>query len=109
MINDFQPETLIPEQTAVVTEPVFVPIQQRFRDVTIVATNLGANEEIPIFFSADNGETFEEVFQEGSAVILTETDNVKSVVAPLLLGVTKPVTVGTVGVFLFSNTTARQK
>lgn len=95
--------TLIAAQTAVVATPVPYPIEQRSLPATIMATNLVGSEAVNILFSVDGGLTFEPFSQDGEELTLTETGNSLSIVAPLMIGVTKSATGVPSGVFILSN------
>jgi hypothetical protein len=55
----------------------------------------------------DGGETFEPLAQEGADLELTATSNVLNITSPLLMGVTKTVTVGESGVFIMTTNPAK--
>ena len=93
-------EILIPAQTAAVTVVKFFSITEDDVPATLMATNLAGSESVPVVFTVDDATTSEAAFQEGTAVTLTATDNVKSINSPGRFGVTKPVTVGVSGVFV---------
>jgi len=94
-------ETLISEQTAAVTVAVGFSITIDDVPATIIATNLAGTETVPILFkvAGDIGST-EAASQEGTAVTLTATDNIKTINSPMRLAVTKPTTASAAGVFL---------
>lgn len=94
------PQTIIPLQTAEETDVKRVQITGKMWPVTLIARGLAGAEVVPVFFSVDDGITFETVFQEGSVVELTATNKVVTVNSPITIGVTKPTTAGEAGVFL---------
>lgn len=94
------PQTLIlPTQSAVAT-PAFVDVTQAMVPATLIATGLATTEEAQVLISVDDGATNQAVQQEGTTVVLTATDTVKSINSPMMVGVTKDSTVAAGGVFL---------
>lgn len=98
----FKPTPLIKEQTAAVTTAVKHPIHHRDLPATLFATNMDGAESVAVLFSVDGGTTFEPLAQDGSDLTLTATANVFNIQSPMMLGVTKSVTVGTAGVFIMT-------
>lgn len=94
--------TIIPEQTAVVTIPAPFQVKKLNLPQTLIATNLGSNEEVDVFVSIDGGATFTAAFQNGIAVVLTDTDNVVSINSPGWFAATKDATLAASGVFVSS-------
>jgi len=95
--------TVIPKQTAEVTVPVIVNLENpQALPATIVDVGLVAAETAPISFSEDDGTTKTPASQEGAVVVLTATNNVIKIDSPITLTVVKDATVGAAGVFLFS-------
>ena len=105
----FPPITIIPATTDAVTTHAVVAIQQRFYPATVVAEGLDGVEEVPLFFSTDDGENFEAFQDGGSPVVLTATNNQQGIFGPTFLGITKPATANAVGVFIWTNQQAGQK
>ncbi len=93
-------QTLIAETTDVVTAPVFVDVTLNMIPATLIGTNLAAAEEAQVLVSVDDGANSQAAQQEGSTVVLTATDSVKSINSPMMIGVTKDATVSASGVFL---------
>ncbi len=92
--------TLIPEQTGVVTTPVFNEIVGGDTPATLIATGLAGVEEVDVLISVDNGVSNQPVVQEGTTVKLTVTNNTVTINSPMTVGVIKDTTVGAAGVFL---------
>lgn len=93
-------QTLIEETTSAVTTPAFVKVTQDMVPATLIASGLATTEEAQVLVSVDDGVTNQEVLQEGTTVVLTATDTVKSINSPMMVGVTKDATVAAGGVFL---------
>lgn len=85
-------KTIIPPQTAEVTDVAQFPVVQKMLPATLFATNLGSGESAAILTSSDGGVTFEAASQDGSAMVLSNTANAISIQSPVLLGVTKTAT-----------------
>ena len=98
--------TLIPKQTAAVTDTKVIAIKQNQVPATIMANDLAGSEEVDIFFSPDGGDSFATAFQEGSAIVLTATANILTIESPVHLGVQKDATVAAVGVFVSTGVNA---
>lgn len=94
------PQTLIEPTTAAVSQIAFVDVTQDMVPATIIATGLAGVEETQVLVSVDDGATSQAAIQEGTTIVLTVTDTVKSVNSPMMIGVTKDATVGASGVFL---------
>lgn len=89
--------TIISARTGAVATKT--PVQYNEVPVSLFATLLGTGEEITIWFSEDDGTTWEELYLDGSQVLLTETNKAVTLYGPLVLAVTKPSTTAAVGVF----------
>ena len=66
---------------------------------TLIATNLAGVEEVPIFFSADDGANWEALQVDGADAVLSATANTLGIFSPVLLSVTKPGTASASGVY----------
>lgn len=93
-------QPLIAETINAITDVQFVNVTQEMVPATLIATNLVSAEEAQVLVSVDDGATTQPAIQEGTTVLLTATDNVKSVNSPMMIGVTKDATVSAAGVFL---------
>jgi hypothetical protein len=102
-----KPTPIISERTAAVSTAVEFAVVQKMIPATISATNLAGSETVAILFSVDGGETFEPLAQDGADLELTATSNVLNITSPLLMGVTKTVTVGESGVFIMTTNPAK--
>jgi len=102
--NDMAAETIISERTAAVTVHVLHAITSDMVPATIYATNLAGSEEVDIFIVTNiNGmDTFETIIQETTTVVLSATDNTKTINSPMRIAVLKDASSGTAGVFLAS-------
>lgn len=94
------PQTLIEPTTSAVSTVAFVDVTQAMVPATIIATGLVSAEEAQVLVSIDDGETSQAAQQEGTTVVLSATDTVKSINSPMMIGVTKDATVSPSGVFL---------
>lgn len=94
------PQTLIEPTTDAVSLVRFVDVTQDMVPATLIATGLATTEEAQVLVSVDDGSTSQAAQQEGTTVVLTATDTVKSVNSPMMVGVTKDATVASSGVFL---------
>ena len=97
-------ETIISERTAAVTVHVTHAITSDMVPATIYATNLATTEEVDLFIVTviDGQDTFETIIQETTTVVLSATDNTKTINSPMRIAVLKDSTAGTAGVFLAS-------
>lgn len=91
--------TLISAQTDEVATKARFPITQDRVPTTIIADNLAGAEEVDFYFSIDDGATWALLYVDGSAVVLTATDNAKTFYGPMLIGVVKDETAGACGVY----------
>lgn len=92
-------KTLISPTTAVATNDFEKVIGNQI-PATLFATNLATTEEVDISISPDAGATFETIFQEGSAVVLSATNNTMTINSPVRIRVAKDATAALSGVFL---------
>jgi len=69
---------------------------------TIVANNLAGSEEVDVFFSIDGGTTWVTLYVDGSAVVLTATDNAKTFYGPMKVGFLKDTTAGACGIYAYT-------
>lgn len=80
-----------------------VTVQKRMRittvPATLIATNLAGAEAALIFFSVDDGGTWEALSIAGSQAQLTADDSTLAIYSPMLIGVTKSATVAASGVY----------
>ncbi len=90
--------TLITAATAAATKRFNLTLDDV--PATIIATGLAAGETVALDMSIDSGTNFVTVYQGGSAVTLTSTDNVKSVNSPGVYRANKGLTAGAVGVYI---------
>ena len=95
-------QTLIPAATDAETTQKVAKIRQEALPATLFATGLAGVEVATVFISPDGGGTFEAMFQGGTAVELTATNNIISINSPMTIGVTKDATASAAGVFLNS-------
>lgn len=98
-----KPTEVIKAQAAAVTAVASFAVVQKMLPATIFASTLAGSEAVPILFSVDGGVNFEPLAQDGADLTLTATDNAFNIQSPLLLGVTKPTTVGAAGVFIMTS------
>lgn len=91
---------LIAPTTDVVDSPRAFLVNHSRLPCTLMAVGLGPDEEVAVTFSPDNGVTWESLMRSGAQVILTHQNNVASIEAPIVLGVTKTATVNPVGVYV---------
>jgi outer membrane lipoprotein SlyB len=96
-------QVLIEPTTSAVTTPAFIQVVQKMIPGTLIADGLATTEEVQILISIDDGDTNRAVQQEGSVLVLTATDFVKTINSPMTVGVTKDATVGATGVFFASH------
>lgn len=95
-----QSQILIEPTLSAVTTTKFVAITQDMTPATLFVTNLSGAEEVDVVITPDNGTTTQVIIQEGVTVVLTASDNTKSINSPMHIGVTKDATVIVSGVFL---------
>ena len=99
---------LLAPQTAATTSGSEVKylVSSKSYPVTIMAPGLAGAEEIDVFFSVDNGATWNILYDDAdTAVVLTATKTVKGVFSPMLIGLLKDVTVASVGIYVEKGTT----
>jgi len=95
------PLTLIPKQTGAEATVKFFKITADLVPATLIAAGFTSGTEIiPVLFSVDDGATSEPVVQDTTTITLTKDKKIFAVNSPMTIGVTKPVTVQEVGVFL---------
>lgn len=85
-------QILIDNTTAAIDEPVPFNTERLNSDFTLAAQGLGSSDTIDIYFSLNNGNTWELLKEGGSAVTLTADTNVRSFGSGLLMGVMKAAT-----------------
>jgi len=88
-----------PGQTALSNDHV-IQITQELLPALIWATGLSGADSIPIKLTPDKGATKETWFQDGSPVVLTATNKGEAIKTPMTIVIDKPVTSGTVAIFL---------
>lgn len=94
-------QTLIAPTTAVAQSGA-ITISREQLPVTLIAADLDGSEAITVQFSVDGGATKIAAAQDGAAVQLVVLNNVLTIRSPIVVSVSKPVTVNAVGVFLSS-------
>lgn len=94
--------TLISATTAAVTtDRVSLGVSQC--PVTIIATGLSTGEEVAFETSADGGSTWEAITLQNVAIVLSSTNNMKAIYAPMLFRLVKGVTLNPVAVAMLAN------
>lgn len=88
---------VIKPTTSAVTEKK--PIRVTRVPSTIMVTNLAGAEEVPVFFSADDGDNWETFPVDGTDFVFSATAKTLGIFSPILLSFTKPVTVAASGVY----------
>lgn len=98
------PIELIAPQTAAANgeKRVAGVYQQQPRAIpqTLIGVGLQSGDTINVQITHDGGTTWENMFQDGSQVQLTSTNNVMTLYGPLTYRVSKGVTTGEAGCYL---------
>jgi len=98
--------TLIASTTAAATKDFQVERDAYYPPVTIIANGLAAGETVDIQISDDDGATYANLFDAGSQVQVTDTNNAVTLYGPGKYRVSKAATAAAVTVGLSSLTVA---
>ena len=94
-------QQLIAPIAAAVTESKIISIIQEMLPAFIFGTGLTGTDSVPIQVATDEkGTNKEAFFQDGIAVALTATRKGFSINVPVTIVIDKPITAGTVGIFM---------
>lgn len=103
-MTDASVKTLISPTTSAVATKAPHRIHRRSTVMAGGATDaatLGAEEEAEIFYSVNGGTSWHELYdRDGNQVLLTQTLGPITLYGPLLIGVTKPSTAQSVGIYV---------
>lgn len=89
---------IIEKTTAAIGQHVSYNTDRFLSDLVVCASGLSGSESVGIYFSLDDGQSWDQLKENGSAVTLTANTNARSLKGGPLYGFTKSATTNAVAV-----------